>query len=126
MSSQWVRIEQINECDILQCLALCLDTRNMACYLESENSFFEDKESVFTGEQLQKAIIQEKDIIPLIKNLKIWRTSPVFLIKNDKDNKFWRLKYIKFYRYSDSAFSVHDRYNTPIDINLLTEENIIK
>lgn len=117
---KWVKIEQISEDDLKYCLRLFVDTRDMGCFV---SNIITDDEWTENKNITKDNIISKEDVIPLIKNLKNWRKTPVFNLKEGSSG-FWSLKYLRFYRYDDNSFSLHDRNNTPLNVGLLTEDNI--
>lgn len=76
-----------------------------------------------------KSVIKDTEIFKFLKNLydKLGGKSIWQIVENPKDNssnKFWRFKYIRFYRVTVDEFIVTDNYENPIDYKNLLENAI--
>lgn len=75
------------------------------------------------------SIIKDTEIFKFLKQLydKLGGKSEWQMIENPKDNssnKFWRFKYIRFYRITSDEFIVTDNYENPIDYKNLLENAV--
>ena len=75
------------------------------------------------------SVIKNVEIFKFLKQLydKLGGKSIWQMVKNPKDNssnKFWRFKYIRFYRITSDEFIVTDNYENPIDYKNLLENAI--
>ena len=75
------------------------------------------------------SVIKDVEIFKFLKQLydKLGGKSEWQMVENPKDNssnKFWRYKYIRFYRITNNEFIVTDNYENPIDYKNLLENAI--
>lgn len=75
------------------------------------------------------SVIKDTEIFKFLKQLydKLGGKSKWQMVENPKDNssnKFWRFKYIRFYRITNDEFIVTDNYENPIDYKNLLENAI--
>lgn len=75
------------------------------------------------------SVIKDTEIFKFLKQFydKLGGKSEWQMVENPKDNssnKFWRFKYIRFYRITVDEFIVTDNYENPIDYKNLLENAI--
>ena len=75
------------------------------------------------------SVIKDTEIFKFLKNLydKLGGKSQWQMVENPKDtsvNKFWRYKYLRFYKITNDEFIVTDNYENAIDYKNLLENAI--
>lgn len=125
---EWIHIDNfdIEHIEILSTIkAIHCDTRDFHIIANSTLHDMGLKDRV----KYPNSIIKDTEIFKFLKNLydKLGGKSKWQMVENPKDNsvdKFWRYKYIRFYRITNDEFIVTDNYENPIDYKNLLENAI--
>ena len=127
---EWIDIEDFNTDNIeiqnnVQCIHC--DTRDFHIIASDTSHDKGLKDRV----KYPNSIIKDTEIFKFLRNLydKLGGKSKWQMIANLKDtsiSKFWRFKYIRFYRITNDEFIVADTYENPIDYKNLLENAIVE